>query len=176
MPIIDDCKGLYSLVSLVVLCVLIWPLFQLLQRDWLIRLRVGAKRIDWHTLPRNRGGRLLRTYERLQQTSTGRKVWDAWVSSWVTMCELSANALNLLVQLMTLAMSTRLVELCRLFRRTHYAQELMQAGLVPLSFYVPSECGQFEQDMGLTSLDSARNPISRTGERADLSAQMRVQT
>ena len=128
MPIIDDCKGLYSLVSLVVLCVLIWPLFQLLQRDWLIRLRVGAKRIDWHTLPRNRGGRLLRTYERLQQTSMGRKVWDAWVSSWVTMCELSANALNLLVQLMTLAMSTRLVELCRLFRRTHYAQELMQAG------------------------------------------------
>ena len=152
--VVDDCKGFYGIFALLMLMLLMWPLFQLLQLDLLTQLKVKAAGIDWHLMPRQQGGRLLRVYRRFQKGAAGRMVWQGWMSGWSSACAGLSNLLSLCVQIMTLAMCTRLVELTALFRRTEYAELLVGAGLLPQSYMIPSECGQIEQDLGLTAADS----------------------
>ena len=153
MPLIDDCKGIYALVSMITLLFLMWPLFQLLQRDLLSQLKIKARDIDWHALPIQRGGRMERYYLKVNSNAVGRLLYSQFCAFWPGACTGAAAGLNVLVQIMTLAMSTRLVELTQLFKRTEYAQMMVDARMVSPTYAIPSKCGEEEGDFGLKKLD-----------------------
>jgi hypothetical protein len=153
LPTLSDCRGIYGILSLATILILMWPLFLVLQYDILSKFKVKYKKLDWHAEPRFRGGRMEQVYLKLQSSPKGRLVWKGWLKVWVAFCEGFGSSMNVAVQLMVLAMTTRLIELFRMLKRTKEAEDMVAAGVVPEDFVSPSKCGQIEAQAGLEEAD-----------------------